>query len=397
MNSAAIVNNQLTLRVLGTSVTLLEVLRVRAEQDLGIKIEYMLRSVEDAQRIAVMHPESFDLYDQWFHNIDFVWPARAIQPLEIKRLKYWDEINALPKTGTLNASVPLADGSVPAHRLYVQRDLHLGNQPSDKISMLPLTHNADSFAYHIDRLPAVLREQEESWGWLLHPALTGQVALQEDAAMGGLDAALAMQATQQTRFGNAGNLRLEEIDALTQYLTRLRRQGHFAAFWATQEEACDLIENRQVEVQSLWAPIYFRHHFHQRGYKMARPREGYRAWYGGMSLSRCATGRIKDAAYAYLNWWQSGWPGAVMARQGYYISTPERTRRHLSTAEWDFWYGGKSASEVLLDAWGTPLIPQGEQRDGGSYEERMSHIAVWNSVMDEHNYLTRRWQDFLRA
>nr|WP_246870885.1 hypothetical protein [Pantoea ananatis] len=52
---------------------------------------------------------------------------------------------------------------------------------------------------------------------------------------------------------------------------------------------------------------------------------------------------------------------------------------------------------MLLDAWGAPLIPQGEVRDGGSYDARMSHIAVWNAVMDEHNYLTRRWQDFLRA
>ncbi|ADU71785.1 PotD/PotF family extracellular solute-binding protein [Pantoea sp. At-9b] len=397
MNSAAVVNDQLTLRVLGTSVTLLEMLRVRAEQDLGIKIEYLLRSVEDAQRIAVMHPESYDLYDQWFHNIDFVWPARAIQPLEIKRLTWWDEVNALAKTGTLNANGVLADGSVPSQRLYVQRDLHLGSQPSDHISMLPLTHNADSFAYHVDRLPAALRDEPESWGWLLHPALTGQVALQEDAAMGGLDAALAMQGAGLARFANTGNLALEEIDVLTQELSRLNRHGHFAAFWATQEQACDLIENRQVEVQSLWAPIYFRHHFHQRGYKMAHPREGYRAWYGGMSLSRCATGRIKDAAYDYLNWWQSGWPGAVMARQGYYISNPARSRAHLSAAEWDFWYGGKPAAEMLYDAWGAPLIPEGESRDGGSYEQRMSHIAVWNSVMDEHNYLTRRWQDFLRS
>nr|WP_310618131.1 signal peptide prediction [Pantoea cypripedii] len=397
MNSAAVVNDQLTLRVLGTSVTLLEMLRVRAEQDLGIKIEYMLRSVEDAQRIAVMHPESYDLYDQWFHNIDFVWPARAIQPLEIKRLTYWDEVNALAKTGTLQSDGALADGSVPSQRLYVQRDLHLGSQPSDRISMLPLTHNADSFAYHVDRLPAALREEEESWSWLLHPALTGQVALQEDAAMGGLDAALAMQGAGLARFANTGNLTLEEIDTLAQELTRLNRQGHFAAFWASQEQACDLIENRQVEVQSLWAPIYFRHHFHQHGYKMAHPREGYRAWYGGMSLSRCATGRIKDAAYAYLNWWQSGWPGAVMARQGYYISNPQRSKAHLSAAEWDFWYGGKPAAEMLYDAWGAPLIPHGESRDGGSYEQRISHIAVWNSVMDEHNYLTRRWQDFLRS
>ena len=395
MNSAAIVNDQLTLRVLGTSVTLLELLRVRAEQDLGIKIEYLLHSVEDAQRIAVMHPESYDLYDQWFHNIDFVWPARAIQPLEIKRLKYWDEVNTLAKQGTLNPDGALADGSVPSQRLYVQRDLSLSGQPSDRISMLPLTHNVDSFAYHVDRLPATLRGQQESWGWLFHEALTGQVALQEDAAMGGLDAALAMQGAGLARFANAGNLSLEEIDLLTQALSRLNRQGHFAAFWATQEQAGGLIDNRQVEVQSLWAPIYFRHHFHQRGYKMAHPREGYRAWYGGMSLSRCATGKIKDAAYDYLNWWQSGWPGAVMARQGYYISNQERSRSHLSAAEWDFWYGGKPAAEVLFDAHGAPLIPAGEVRDGGSYEQRMSHIAVWNSVMDEHNYLTRRWQDAL--
>ncbi len=28
-------------------------------------------------------------------------------------------------------------------------------------------------------------------------------------------------------------------------------------------------------------------------------------------------GRALDVAYAYVNWWLSGWPGAVMARQGY--------------------------------------------------------------------------------
>lgn len=397
MNSAAVATNQITLRVLGTSVTLLEQLRLRAEQDLGIKIEYLLRSVGDAQRIAVMQPESYDLYDQWFHNIDFVWPARAIQPLDIARLRYWDEINALPKQGTLIPGGKLGDGSVPVNRLYVQHDGSLGGQPTGQISMLPLTHNADSFAYHPDRLPAALKGQAESWSWLLHPAFSGQAALQDDAAIGALDAVLAVQGAGLGEFANPGNLTLEEIDNLTTVLARLRRQGHFAAFWSTQDEACELIENQQVGVQSLWAPAYFRHHFRQRDYKMATPLEGYRAWYGGLSLSRCATGKIKDAAYAYLNWWQSGWAGAIMARQGYYISNPERTRAHLSPAEWDFWYGGQAASEILSDAAGNPLIAKGEVRDGGSYEQRMSHIGVWNSVMDEHNYLVRRWQDALRA
>lgn len=386
-----------TLRVLGTSVTLLELLRQRAEQDLGLHIEYHIHDVQDAQRIAVMHPERYDLYDQWFHNVDFVWPARAIQPLEIKRLAYWDEINDLPKLGALFPGGRLGEGSVPVNRLYVQHDRSLNSRSTDHISMLPLTHNADSFAYHEARLPPALHEEEESWGWLLHPAFSGQSALQDDAAMGGLDAALAAQGAGLARFANVGNLSLEEIDSLTDALSLLHRQGHFAAFWTSQDEACRLIDDPRVNIQSLWAPTYFRHHSRQKDYRLATPREGYRAWYGGLSLSRCATGKTLDAAYAYLNWWQSGWPGAVMARQGYYISNPQRSRPYLSAAEWDYWYAGKAASEDLPDAYGNPLIAKGEIRDGGSYEQRMSHIAVWNSVMDEHNYLVRRWQDFLRA
>ena len=39
----------------------------------------------------------------------------------------------------------------------------------------------------------------------------------------------------------------------------------------------------------------------------------------------------------------------------------------------------------------------GEVLDGGSYETRMSNIAVWNSVMDEHQYLVSKWNEFLAS
>jgi putative spermidine/putrescine transport system substrate-binding protein len=376
-------------------VTLLEILRQQAEQDLGLRIEYQICDVQDAQRIAVMHPDRYDLYDQWFHNVDFVWPARSIQPLDINRLTYWNEINNLPKLGSLFLGGRLGDGSVPVKRLYVQHDHSLNSHPTERISMLPLTHNADSFAYHQSHLPQELHNAEESWSWLLHPAFFKQVALQDDAAIGGLDAALAVQGAGLLHFSNVGNLTLEEIDSLTSILANLHQQGHFATFWSSQDEACRLIDDPRISIQSLWAPTYFRHHYRQKGYRLATPREGYRAWYGGLSLSRCATGKTLDAAYDYLNWWLSGWPGAVMAKQGYYISNPLRSRSYLSTAEWDYWYAGKAASEDLSDAVGRPSIAKGEIRSGGSYEQRMSHIAVWNSVMDEHNYLVRCWHDFI--
>ncbi|MBW5414522.1 PotD/PotF family extracellular solute-binding protein [Pseudomonas sp. MAG002Y] len=386
-----------TLRVLGTSVTLLESIRQRAEEELGIRLVYEIHNVQQAQRIAVMQPERYDLYDQWFHNVDFVWPAGAIQPIDIRRIALWDEINDLPKRGRLHTSDKLGAGSLPSERLFVQHDGNLGGQPTERISMLPLTHNADSFAYRPERLPDTLAATEESWSWLINEGWCGHIALQSDAAIGALDAALALQAAGLARFENLGNLRLDEIDQLADLLIKKQHHGHFAAFWSDDQEAGRLMLDPAVSIQSLWSPTLMQLHRAGIQYRLAVPKEGYRAWFGGLSLSRRAEGRVKDAAYAYLNWWLSGWPGAVMARQGFYISNPPRARDYMSAAEWDYWYDGKPAREELLGSDGLPLIDSGERREGGSYAQRMGHISVWNSVMDEHNYLVRRWNDFLRA
>ncbi|HHQ2810959.1 TPA: ABC transporter substrate-binding protein, partial [Pseudomonas aeruginosa] len=244
----------LTLRVLGTSVTLLEPIRLRAEQDLGIRLEYRIHDTQTAQRIAVMRPDSYDLYDQWFHNVDFVWPARAIQPIDTRRVALWDEINDLPKRGRLHPGDRLAGGSLPCDRLFVQHDGSLGSQPSERISMLPLTHNADSFAYRPERLPAKLSGREESWAWLLDEGWCGHIALQSDAAIGALDAAMALQARGLAHFDNIGNLRLDEIDRLAAALIKLRRHGHFAAFWSDDRDASELMLGPNVHIQSLWSP-----------------------------------------------------------------------------------------------------------------------------------------------
>lgn len=73
----------------------------------------------------------------------------------------------------------------------------------------------------------------------------------------------------------------------------------------------------------------------------------------GMSFSRHVKGRTLDAAYDYLNGWISGWPGAVMARQGYYISTPELTRPHHLLQSGAF----GMAANLLPRAFQAPMAP----------------------------------------
>jgi len=386
------------LRVLGTSVTLLESIRERARADLGIRLKFDVLDGVSAQRAGVLAPDSFDIYDQWFHNVDFVWPANAIQPIDIERIDNWDKINDLPKTGRLTPHAPLGAGSNPVDRLYIQPDGSCGSRPSGHITMLPVSHNVDSFGYRLDMLPDGLNRDQESWGWLLDKRWRGMVSLQNDSAIGAIDAAMAAKAAGLVEFKDLGALSVGEIDSLIDCLIILKRQQHFRAFWSNHNQASSDMVRGQVGIESLWSPAMTDLKKRHIKVRMASPMEGYRAWYGGMSISRHVKGRTLDAAYDYLNWWISGWPGAVMARQGYYISTPELTRPHLSPAEWDYWYAGKPASEDLTDPSGVcGLIRSGEIRDGGDYLTRMSRIAVWNTVMDEHNYLVRRWNDFMSA
>ena len=91
------------------------------------------------------------------------------------------------------------------------------------------------------------------------------------------------------------------------------------------------------------------------------------------------------------------WPIYVGLKQGYYAAQPENARKFLTEAEWDYWYGGKPAASDIMSPFGKLMEKAGNVRDGGTIEERLGNIAVWNSVMDEDRYLTRRWNEFITS
>lgn len=385
------------LRVLGTSVTLLEAIRKRAEEDLGFPIVFDVRDGVAAQQKAVTQPGSYDVYDQWFHSVELMWASGAAQPIHTRRIALWGEVNELAKAGRLKPQARIGQGDAPVNRLYVQPDDTLHSRPSELISMLPVVHNVDSFGYNTDLVLSGQSQSSESWSWLFDERWRGRVALVNDPAIGLMDAALGAQAAGLASFRNIGNMSLKEIDLLIGILIARKRAGHFRKFWSTIADAEKLMADRKVVIESLWSPTVTALRGRGLAVRNAAPGEGYRAWHGGMCISSQARGGKLDQAYRYLNWWLSGWPGALMARQGYYISVPERVRKYLSPAEWAYWYQGETATADLAGPTGEVVVRAGERRDGGSYWERFSNIAVWNSSMDEHNYLVRRWNELLRA
>lgn len=376
------------LRVLGTSVTHIEELRVAAEADLEIDIEFTTLNGTEAQRRGALSPESFDLYDQWFHDIDLIWPTGSVQPIDIERIVCWNDIGYLPKTGCLSSGQITAPGGDPSQKLFVQRDGSLSNLPTQKISMMPTVHNADSFG-----IIGTGSVDIQSWAALIDPRWRGSIILQSDAAIGCLDMLMALGASRKIGIQDIGNLSLAEIDLLTKKLTEYKEDGQFKTFWADESEAVKAFQSDGPIIGSLWWSGAVKLRAMGIPVTMATPIEGYRGWFGGISLSRHCNGSVLDMSYEYMNWWLSGPAGAIMAKNGAYMTNSEAVRSYLSPAEWAFWYEGKIATSPITDPKGTKIFDIGETRGGGSYYERMSRVAVWDSVMQEHNYLVRSWDN----
>jgi putative spermidine/putrescine transport system substrate-binding protein len=380
------------LRVLGTHEILIEPIRQQAERDLGIIVEDQVADSMDAVRRAVTAPDAFDIYHQW-HTVDLVWNSRSIQPIYTGQIAGWSELALL--STERNGSDGRGHG--PQGELFLQKDDTLHSRPSDRASMVPTLHGVDAPGYIRSVRNGIVGKEPDSWSWLLDDRWHGKVALACDPSVGIIEAALALESSGHLKFGDIGNLEEEEIDSIVSILIHKKKIGHFRGFWSYGEEAERLMSRGGVCLQSIWSPSVFR--LRQIGVDVvcSAPVEGYRGWYAGLCLSSRVSGAVLEAAYAYLNWWLSGKPGAILSRQGYYAATPQRARSFLEEKEWNFWYAGEAAASDLVDPFGGICVRSGDIRDGGSYESRMSHVRVWNSFMDEQNYLVRRWREFLNA
>lgn len=390
-------NKYPTIKVLGTHVTLQEEIRKKAQQDLGINIEFSPGGSAEVMLKASLDPDSFDIYEQWSNSIRPLWDADAIQAIETKKLRYYDEINNLSKTGKISDKAKIGAGDSPNKILFVQEDGSLGADSTDKISFNPYVHNVDSFGYNSSVIPKGIPYETESWGWLLDEKYHGRVALVNEPTIGIFDAALAVQAKGLMHFKDIGNMSRIEIDKLFDILIGYKKKGHFRGVWSSVPHSVELMASNQVDIESMFSPAVSSLNGQGIPCIYAAPKEGYRAWHGVQCLSSASQGERKDAAYAYMNWWLSGWAGAFIARQGYYISNPQRSRKFMSTQEWDYWYAGKEAQIDLRGTDGKISVKQGDIRTGGSYIRRFENIAVWNSVMPNYEYTLIKWNEFVLA
>ncbi|WP_422074734.1 ABC transporter substrate-binding protein [Tranquillimonas rosea] len=384
-----------TLRYLSTAVNQSPGIAQKAGEELGINIEYIAVTTDDVARRVITQPNSFDLVDSEYFALPNLVPSGNLMGMDASRIERADDIASVITEGTVNGKEVGLQGTAPAEVFYLegQNSQSFATEPTDWITLIPTTYNADTLGIR----PDLIDKQISSWASLLDPDFAGKASILNIPSIGIMDAAMALEARGDITYGDKGNMTREEIDFTIEKLIEAKNAGQFRAFWSNFNESVNLMASGEVVIQSMWSPAVTAVRTQGVPCKYQPLQEGYRAWASGFGLPRTISDRKLDAAYEFVNWFLSGWAGAHLSRQGYYPAVLDTAKEFMEPYEWAYWYEGKEAEQDIMSPSGDLMEEAGAVRDGGSYEERMGAVACWNAVMDENQYMVRKWNEFIAA
>jgi putative spermidine/putrescine transport system substrate-binding protein len=387
---------EITLQHAGPPVTAISQVAEQASKDLGFTVRMQATENADLLNRFLSQASAIDVADVSITFMKYLVGRNVLQAIPRAKIRNLDQTVPLFTRGRYpDGRIASTQGVAPYTVLYVTGEdaKAFADGESDWLTGIPSVTNADTLGIR----PDLVGRPVTSWADLIDPAFKGKAALQDQPTVGVIDVALAMEARGEIKYGNKGNMTRGEIDRTITKMMEIKRSGQFRSFWTTFDQSVNLMASGEVVIQSMWSPAVSA--VRTRGIPCTyQPlKEGFRGWGYTLGMMRHLTGLKRDCAYEYANWYGSGFQGAFIARQGYYSAQPESARKFLTAAEWDYWYDGKPAATDLPDPFGRPAIKAGEIRDGGSFWQRMGNVAVWNSVMDEDRYLTRRWNEFITS
>ncbi len=383
------------LRQAGTGVSAYNEVAAQVKTDLGFSLEMTALDSDAVTQKVATQPDSYDIADIEYWICKKVWPTGNLQAMDVSKIKNYDKIVGTFIDGKLTPDSVIAQGTAPHSVGFVEAvdGKEFAKAPSGWMTLIPTIYNADTLGIR----PDLITRPIESWAELLNPEFKGKASILDISSIGIMDAAMVCEAMGEIKYGDKGNMTTDEIDKTMAIFTEAKTAGQFRAFWKSFDESVNLMASGEVVIQSMWSPAIAAVRSKGIACTYQPLKEGYRSWGGGLGMSSNLSGLALDAAYEYINWYLSGWVGGFLMRQGYYSAVPETSKLFMSEDEWGFWYEGKPAQGEIQSPQGQIMEKAGAVRDGGSFLERMGHVACWNSVMDENQYMVRKWNEFIAA
>jgi len=384
-----------TIRQFGTGVSNLNEVASKVKEDLGFTLEMTALDTDSVTQRAATQPNSFDIADIEYFICKKVWAAGNLQAMDTSKLTNYDKIVGTFRSGKLTSESVIAQGTAPHTVGFTsgQNGTDFVQEETGWMTLIPTIYNADTLGIR----PDLINRPIKNWSELLNPEFKGKASILDISSIGIMDMAMVVESMGEYTYPDKGNMTKAEIDMTIGIFTEAKNNGQFRAFWKSFDESVNLMASGEVVIQSMWSPAITAVKSQGIPCVYQPLEEGYRSWGGGLGISAALSGLELEAAYEYINWYLSGWVGGFLMRQGYYSAVPETSKEFMSADEWGYWFEGKKAAGDITSPFGDKLAGTGDTRDGGSFEDRMGAVACWNSVMDENQYMVRKWNEFVAA
>jgi putative spermidine/putrescine transport system substrate-binding protein len=384
------------LRYLGTAVNQSDEMTKKVKEETGITIQNIVATTDDVTKRVITQPNSFDILDTEYFSLKKLVPSGNILPIDAKKIKEFDNITPVFTKGQLpNGKVIGDQGTAPKKVMFVEgpHSTKFSKTPTQWVTLIPTVYNADTLGIR----PDLIKRPINSWAELLNPEFKGKAAILNIPSIGIMDAAMVVEATGKYKYPDKGNMTRPEIDMTMAALTEAKKAGQFRAFWKDFNESVNLMSSGETVIQSMWSPAVTAVRTKGIPCVFQPLKEGYRSWASGFCMSKGVTPKQAEWVYEFVNWYLSGWAGAYLNRQGYYSAVLSTAKANMEPYEWAFWMEGKPAEKDIHGPDGSLLEKAGAARDGGSYDDRMGNVACWNAVMDENDYMVRKWNEFIAS
>jgi putative spermidine/putrescine transport system substrate-binding protein len=384
------------LRYLGTAVNQSDDIIKKVKADTGITLQNIVATTDDVTKRVATQPNSFDILDTEYFSLKKLVPSGNILAMDAKKIKEFDNITPIFTKGQLPDGKVIGDqGTAPKKVMFLEgpHSKTFSKTPTEWVTLIPTVYNADTLGIR----PDLIKRPIEHWAELLNPEFKGKAAILNIPSIGIMDAAMVVESLGKYKYPDKGNMTKPEIDMTVGVLTEAKKAGQFRAFWKDFNESVNLMASGETVIQSMWSPAVTA--VRSKGIPCVfQPlKEGYRSWASGFCMSKGTTPKQQEWIYEFVNWYLSGWAGAYLNRQGYYSAVLSTAKANMEPYEWAYWMEGKPAEKDIHGPDGSLLEKAGAVRDGGSYDDRMGNVACWNAVMDENDYMVRKWNEFIAA
>ena len=222
---------------------------------------------------------------------DVMLPAGVFQPIDTQRIKNWDKVSNITKTGRLTEDSSIGQGDAPGDQNLGRREWQADRW--FRHAIFPLCQQSTT-PTRLDTT-LMIRAVRSIVGQNCSPK-TSQAPLPcwNVPQIGSMDAAMGVEALGLIEFGDKGDMTKEEIDFLVNFLIEKKQAGHFRAFWETFGQSVNLMVSGEVVLLSMWSPAVTAVNAEGVSCVYASPKEGMRGWHGCKAISakaeRCGTG-----------------------------------------------------------------------------------------------------------